>query len=600
MSKIPAKKSPTLKMKNQALFLKYRPQTFDDIVGQESVVRTLRNSLKANKPVHAYLFAGSRGTGKTSLARLLAKGLNCENLQDGSPCGKCKICTDIAEGNLVDVIEIDAASNRGIDDIRELREKVNFTPNFAKRKVYIIDEVHMLTKDASNALLKTLEEPPEHAYFILATTELHKILDTIISRCQTFIFGRFTIEQLVNRLQKICDAENFVAEKTALELIARKAEGGLRDAISALDQIASESGGKITEEIVRESLGISSSEMLENFWQAIAEQDAEKGFEVLRTVSRNGADLRTFGHDFLGFLREKMFQSIQGRISSSRPAGEILAKLIPTIEEIETALVRLKTSPITELPLEIAVVKLCSPTPLTTSLSGGTQKEHSHKISRDSTSTSNPSRPNTSQTMAGSQSQNSAKKQEIANEDDFIFDDEDENPAKNEKQDNFPLDKGGEGDFPKKTEPKANEDDFIFDDEDENPAKNTSKSPLLAGEGEGEVEKNSTTPKIQTSGDLTAQKIREKMTEIAQKSGIPVFVKRSFLTTSPQVQGNVVTFCAHSSFHYEQIANEKIRGILEKAVSEIFGQDLIVKCSRGPASNSQKTDQIATSDDLEF
>ena len=556
-------------MKNQALFLKYRPQTFDDIVGQESVVRTLRNSLKANKPVHAYLFAGSRGTGKTSLARLLAKGLNCENLQDGSPCGKCKICTDIADGNLVDVIEIDAASNRGIDDIRELREKVNFTPNFAKRKVYIIDEVHMLTKDASNALLKTLEEPPEHAYFILATTELHKILDTIISRCQTFIFGRFTIEQLVNRLQKICDAENFVAEKTALELIARKAEGGLRDAISALDQIASESGGKITEEIVRESLGISSSEMLENFWQAIAEQDAEKGFEVLRTVSRNGADLRTFGHDFLGFLREKMFQHLKSR--------EILAKLIPTIEEIEKALLRLKTSPITELPLEIAVVKLCSPNPLTP-LSGRTQKEQSHKISRnstekgilnsppdkgeregvvisrDSTSTSNTSRPNVSQTMAGSQSQNTVKKQEIVNEDDFIFDDEDENPAKNEKQVNSTLDKGGEGDLPKND----------------------------------------------LTGDLTAQKIREKMTEIAQKSGIPVFVKKSFLTTSPQVQGNVVTFCAHSSFHYEQIAGEKIRGILEKAVSEIFGQNLIVKCSRGPASNSQKTEQIATSDDLEF
>jgi len=337
---------------SQALFLKYRPQTFDDIVGQESVVKTLRNSLKANKPVHAYLFAGSRGTGKTSLARLLAKGLNCENLNDGSPCGKCKICTDIADGNLVDVIEIDAASNRGIDDIRDLREKVNFTPTFARRKVYIVDEVHMLTKDASNALLKTLEEPPEHAYFILATTELHKILDTIISRCQTFIFGRFAIEQLVGRLEKICKDEGFTAEKIALELIARKAEGGLRDAISALDQIASESSGKITEAIVRESLGISSSEMLENFWKSIESQDAEQGFEVLRTVSKNGADLRTFGHDFLGFLREKMFQNLKSR--------EILAKLIPTIEEIEKALLRLKTSPITELPLEIAVVKLCS------------------------------------------------------------------------------------------------------------------------------------------------------------------------------------------------------------------------------------------------
>ena len=537
---------------NQALFLKYRPQTFEDIVGQESVVRTLRNSLKAGKPVHAYLFAGSRGTGKTSLARLLAKGLNCENLQNGSPCGKCETCQNIAEGNLVDVIEIDAASNRGIDDIRELREKVNFTPNFAKNKVYIIDEVHMLTKDASNALLKTLEEPPEHAYFILATTELHKILDTIISRCQTFIFGRFTIEQLIGRLEKICEAEGFQAEKTALELIARKAEGGLRDAISALDQIASESSGKITAKIVRESLGISSSEMLENFWQAIEKNDAEQGFEILRTVSRNGADLRTFGHDFLGFLREKMFQSLKSR--------EILAKLVPTIEEIEKALLQLKTSPITELPLEIAVVKLTSGK--SPSLAGesevvlnsktksqiSSEKTQQVKISRDFNSNLTLSQSDRTQAIAKSPNSKTPE------EDDFIFDDEKENPAKKENDLNLDIEKES--------------------------GKNISETKLV--------------------GDITAQKIKDQMENIAKKANFPVFIKTSFLTSRPQIQGKTITFCFHSTFHHDQVDKPKIRGVLTQTISEIFGQDFLVECSRGPASTIKKEESLATSDDLEF
>jgi DNA polymerase-3 subunit gamma/tau len=526
---------------NQALFLKYRPQTFKDIVGQDSVVKTLSNALKANKPVHAYLFAGSRGTGKTSMARLLAKGLNCTDLKNGSPCGECKICKDTADGNLVDVIEIDAASNRGIDEIRDLREKVKFSPNITKRKVYIIDEVHMLTKDASNALLKTLEAPPEHAYFILATTELHKILDTIISRCQTFVFGRFAIEQLVGRLEKICKEEGLSAEKIALELIARKAEGGLRDAISALDQISAESGGKITEQIVRESLGISSSELLENFWKSIEAQDAEKGFEVLKIVAKNGADLRTFGHDFLGFLREKMFQNLKSR--------EILAKLIPTIEEIEKALIRLKTSPITELPLEIAVVKLCSSGPPL--LAGEVRGEvflKKTKISRDST----PKPESIIETVSPETKKAPQQTTEAAGENNFVFDDED-SKTKTEKP-------------------------SVKQSEIQDPAKLSSEQVC----------------------DISAGKIKEQMEEIANKANIPVFVKKSFLTTSPQIQGNVVTFCSASSFHYEQISSEKMRSLLQRSISEIFGKTLTVECSRGPGSSVKKVEVVATSDDLEF
>ncbi len=334
-----------------ALFLKYRPQTFSDLVGQTSVVKTLQNALKSEKPSHAYLFSGSRGTGKTSMARIFAKGLTCENLKDGNPCGQCDICIDIAEGNLVDVIEIDAASNRGIDEIRDLRERILFAPNRAKRKVYIIDEVHMLTKEAFNALLKTLEEPPEHAYFLLATTEMHKLPETIISRCQTFIFHRFGLDQLVGRLAEIAKTEKISVESEALEVIARKAEGGLRDAISLLEQISAETEKNITTDAVRESLGISTTETLEQFWNALEEKDAETGLKILKNISSSGKDFRTFGHDFLGFLREKLHQNLGN--------PEHITKLIPAINQIENALSQLKTSPIVELPLEIAVVNLC-------------------------------------------------------------------------------------------------------------------------------------------------------------------------------------------------------------------------------------------------
>jgi len=337
-----------------ALFLKYRPQIFSDLVGQTSVVKTLQNALKTEKPSHAYLFSGSRGTGKTSMARIFAKGLTCENLKDGNPCGQCDMCIDIAEGNLVDVIEIDAASNRGIDEIRDLREKILFAPNRAKRKVYIIDEVHMLTKEAFNALLKTLEEPPEHAYFLLATTEMHKLPETIISRCQTFIFNRFGLDQLVERLELIAKTEKFFVEEEAFQIIARKAEGGLRDAISLLEQISAETENNITTDAVRDSLGISATETLEHFWAAIEEKDAEAGLEILKGISSAGKDFRTFGHDFLGFLRDKLHQNLTD--------GEYITKLLPAINQIESALSRLKTSPIVELPLEIAVVNLCQGT----------------------------------------------------------------------------------------------------------------------------------------------------------------------------------------------------------------------------------------------
>ncbi len=337
---------------NTTLFLKYRPQTFSDIVGQEAVVRTLQNAIKTNRPAHAYLFVGSRGTGKTSTARILAKGLNCLQLNDGSPCGKCDICKSTADGSLIDVIEIDAASHTGVDNIRDLREKANFMPNIAKRKIYIIDEVHMLSKGAFNALLKTLEEPPAHAFFVLATTEFDKVPETIVSRCQTFTFGRFSMEQLVDRIDQICKKEGFRTTPAALQLIARKAEGGLRDAIGLLEQLSAETEGNFDEEAVRNSLGISSTEQLQGFFNAIEAKDADSAFVVLKDINKRGGDFRSFGHDFLNFLREKMYTSLKDKSK--------LDHLIQQIEAIENAITRFRTSPLVELPLEIAVLKLCS------------------------------------------------------------------------------------------------------------------------------------------------------------------------------------------------------------------------------------------------
>ena len=335
-----------------ALFLKYRPSTFSDLVGQQVVVKTLQNSLKASKPSHAYIFTGSRGTGKTSTARIFAKGLNCENLtKQGDPCNKCQICQQANDGNLLDIIEIDAASNTSVENIRDLIEKIKFSPTYARRKVYIIDEVHMLSKGAFNALLKTLEEPPDYAFFCLATTELHKVPETIISRCQTFTFGKFTEKELVDRLSYITKQEKITSSPEALTLIARKAEGGMRDAISALEQLAVEGGNKISLELTQTSLGISNPEQLENLWNFLIKKDLKKSLEIIQKLNTDGIDLRIFGRDFLEFLQQKIHNNLENI--------QLLQEIIVVIETWQTALEKLKTVPIPILAMEVAIVQIC-------------------------------------------------------------------------------------------------------------------------------------------------------------------------------------------------------------------------------------------------
>ncbi|MBN2549065.1 MAG: DNA polymerase III subunit gamma/tau, partial [Anaerolineales bacterium] len=289
---------------SQALYRKWRPQTWDAIIGQQHVVSTLRNALAAGKGVHAYIFAGPRGTGKTTTARLLAKTVNCleEDLAK-RPCGQCAHCTAMTQGRFLDLIEIDAASNTSVDDVRDLRDKINFSPNQARYKVYIIDEVHMLSTAAFNALLKTLEEPPPHAIFVLATTEVHKIPATVLSRCQRHEFRRIPVADIVTHLRMMAEDEKIQVEAEALTLIARQSTGSMRDAISLLDQLAS-TGQAITLKMAQEVLGTAASQAVLDLIQAVIDHTPDAGLDCLHSALDSGSDPRQFARQVVDYLRD--------------------------------------------------------------------------------------------------------------------------------------------------------------------------------------------------------------------------------------------------------------------------------------------------------
>lgn len=291
-------------MSYQALYRKYRPSTLNDVIGQDVVIQILKNALSNNKVCHAYMFSGPRGIGKTSIAKLLAKAVNCTNLEDGDACGKCENCVSINEGSCPDIIEIDAASNNGVDEIREIKNKVNLVPNQLKYKVYIIDEVHMLSIGAFNALLKTLEEPPEHVIFILATTDLHKVPTTIISRCQCFEFHRISNVNIVNRLKYICEAENIIIEDNVLEMIANLSDGGLRDAVGMLDKLNAYSNSSITIDDFEKVNGIVSKEQKIQFLNYIQASDISNTINFLDSIYDNGKDFVLFVQDLLYLCKD--------------------------------------------------------------------------------------------------------------------------------------------------------------------------------------------------------------------------------------------------------------------------------------------------------
>ena len=287
----------------QVFYRRWRPQTLVEVVGQEQVTQTLSNALKSGRVSHAYLFCGPRGTGKTSTGRILAKAVNCLTNGKGEPCNNCSMCQAITEGRALDVIEIDAASNTGVDNIRELRERVNYAPNQARYKVYIIDEVHMLSTSASNALLKTLEEPPPHVIFILATTEVHKVLPTILSRCQRFDFRRISQSDIVSKLTQICAAEGINIEPEGLRLIAKSATGSLRDAENLLEQLATYYGSEIKLQQVRAILGITGDWRIKELVKHIIDNDLSAGMTTINSVNSDGLDLKQFTQELVEYLR---------------------------------------------------------------------------------------------------------------------------------------------------------------------------------------------------------------------------------------------------------------------------------------------------------
>ncbi len=290
-------------MTSQVFYRKWRPQTLAEVVGQEQVTQTLHNALSSSRVSHAYLFCGPRGTGKTSTGRILAKAVNCLTDGKGEPCNTCPMCQAITEGRALDVIEIDAASNTGVDDIRSLREKVNYAPNQARYKVYIIDEVHMLSTSASNALLKTLEEPPPHIIFILATTEAHKILPTILSRCQRFDFHRLSLADIVSKLTRICSLEGIHIEPEALRLVAKAATGSLRDAENLLEQLTAHYGSEVELNQVQTLLGITGDWRVRELVKHIVNNDVSAGITTINSVNNDGLDLKQFNRELVEYLR---------------------------------------------------------------------------------------------------------------------------------------------------------------------------------------------------------------------------------------------------------------------------------------------------------
>lgn len=357
----------------QVLYRKWRPQTFSEVVGQEYITEALKNEICTDRLAHAYLFVGSRGTGKTSCAKILAKAVNCLHPVNGDPCGECEICRGIDDGSILDVTELDAASNNGVDYVRELREEVAYMPAVAKYRVYIIDEVHMMTDSAFNALLKTLEEPPAHVIFILATTEVQELPDTILSRCQRFDFGRITVEEIAGRIQHIANEEEFTITDDAAQMLARLADGGMRDALSLLEQCVSRSN-EITIDTVTETAGLAGRDHMFALSSAIQNHDGGTALALVDQLHNASKDMERLCSECLDFFRQmmicKQMQDPEKLIILPDPEmkrmkeeaqGYSMPDILHCLDVLQHALERLRAGSSRRLEMEMAFMKLCTP-----------------------------------------------------------------------------------------------------------------------------------------------------------------------------------------------------------------------------------------------
>ena len=358
----------------QALYRKYRPQTFDDVVGQMAITQTLKTQLTSGKTSHAYLFTGSRGTGKTTCSKILAKAVNCLNPENGNPCNRCAACRSIDDGSCMDVLEIDAASNNGVDNVRDLRDDAIYTPSQVKKRVYIIDEVHMLSISAFNALLKIIEEPPEHLLFILATTELHKVPATILSRCQRFSFRRISQEDIASRLQFVAYQENIDMDESAARVLARLADGGMRDGLSLLDQVASATTGELTAEAVYNCLGIAGEQRCGELMTCVADHDTRKALELFNRLYTEGKDLSAMLDELACLTRDLLVMktapgagiTMLSGVASDQEVSQLVdrffsGELVRMMTLIQETLAGFTRSASRRMDAELCMVNLCQP-----------------------------------------------------------------------------------------------------------------------------------------------------------------------------------------------------------------------------------------------
>lgn len=359
----------------QALYRKYRPKTFDEVVGQKSITQTLKTQVASGRLSHAYLFTGTRGTGKTSCAKILARAVNCEHPVDGNPCNHCAACRSIAEASCTDVLEIDAASNNGVDHVRSLRDDAIYSPAEVKKRVYIIDEVHMLSMSAFNALLKIIEEPPEHLIFILATTELHKVPATILSRCQRFSFRRLQPEDIASRINYVAYQEGVELDLEAARVLARLADGALRDGISLLDQCASAAEGAVTAQVVYNCLGLSGERATHAMLMAIAEKDTTKALSLFNRLYDEGKDMGAMLDEICAAARDllilktapKSGLSMISGLCTEQESGELSGKfsggeLLRMVSLLQETLANLSKTANLRIDAELCLMKLCNPT----------------------------------------------------------------------------------------------------------------------------------------------------------------------------------------------------------------------------------------------